>query len=172
MKHVHLFFAILLISIPCLSAAALTVVADLGGIPTAPFFEGINDLTEPKKMAYQPLTPKLKSQATVIDILPVSTSELTPGMVESRRLQLPGMRATFIVGDDALSRRWLHLKRDHLLQLNAIGLVTNVSHKAALDDLQQHAEGLELLPVSVSDLAQRLQLTHYPLLITEKGLEQ
>ena len=160
MKHVHLFFAILLISIPCLSAAALTVVADLGGIPTAPFFEGINDLTEPK------------SQATVIDILPVSTSELTPGMVESRRLQLPGMRATFIVGDDALSRRWLHLKRDHLLQLNAIGLVTNVSHKAALDDLQQHAEGLELLPVSVSDLAQRLQLTHYPLLITEKGLEQ
>lgn len=49
MKHVHLFFAILLISIPCLSAAALTVVADLGGIPTAPFFEGINDLTETKK---------------------------------------------------------------------------------------------------------------------------
>ncbi|MGT1662826.1 PFL_4695 family integrating conjugative element protein, partial [Salmonella enterica subsp. enterica serovar Typhimurium] len=56
--------------------------------------------------------------------------------------------------------------------LNAVGYVVNVASKAAWDDLQHQANGLELLPVSGSDLAVRLGISHYPVLISEKGLEQ
>lgn len=85
---------------------------------------------------------------------------------------MPGMRSIFLIGDDELSRRWLALRRDQLIQLNAVGYVVNVASKAAWDDLQHQANGLELLPVSGSDLAVRLRISHYPVLISEKGLEQ
>lgn len=146
--------------------AELTVVADLGGQSTATYFEGINNQgrgVEPEPFSAPEIT---------MTALPVTTPELTPGKVESKALSLSGMRPMFLIGDDELSRRWLSLRRDILVQLNAVGLVVNVASEAALNDLKKHAEGLDLVPVSGSDLAKRLGLTHYPVLLTEKGLEQ
>ncbi|CAI1911356.1 integrating conjugative element protein, PFL_4695 family [Serratia entomophila] len=148
--------------------AELTVVADLGGQSTATYLEGINNQSEGTALQ---ATPPPASVPPVMG-LPVSTPELTPGKVESRALALPGMRPMFLIGDDDLSRRWLSLRRDGLGQLNAVGLVVNVASEGALNDLKKHADGLELLPVSGSDLAKRLGLSHYPVLLTEKGLEQ
>ncbi|OMQ19575.1 integrating conjugative element protein [Serratia oryzae] len=148
--------------------AELRVIADLGGTSTAAYFEGINNQGATVAPSSEP-SPLSLSAATG---LPVSTPELTPGNVEARALSLPGMRPLFLIGDDDLSRRWLAMRRDALVQLNAVGLVVNVASEAALNDLKKHADGLELLPVSGSDLAKRLGLSHYPLLLTEKGLEQ
>lgn len=147
--------------------AELMVVADLGGQPTAAYFEGINNQG-------RGAVPQVESEvfSSSMRALPVTTPELTPGKVEPRTLSLPGMRPMFLIGDDDLSRRWLVLRRDVLGQLNAVGLVVNVANEGALIDLKKYADGLELLPVSGSDLAQRLGLTHYPVLLTEKGLEQ
>lgn len=58
------------------------------------------------------------------------------------------------------------------MALNAVGLVVNVVNEEALSNLKKHAPELELLPVSGSDLARRLGLSHYPVLLTDKGLEQ
>lgn len=146
--------------------AELTVVADLGGQPTATYFEGINNQGKATASQAEPLS------VIPLTVLPISTPELTPGKVEARALTLPGMRPMFLIGDDDLSRRWLSLRRDALVQLNAVGLVVNVASEGALNDLEKHADGLELLPVSGSDSAKRLGLTHYPVLLTEKGLEQ
>ncbi|CAI2038640.1 integrating conjugative element protein, PFL_4695 family [Serratia fonticola] len=146
--------------------ADLTVVADLGGQSTATYFEGINNQGNATASQAAPLS------VIPLTVLPVSTPELTPGKVEARALTLPGMRPMFLIGDDDLSRRWLSLRRDVLGQLNAVGLVVNVASEEALKDLKKHADGLELLPVSGSDLAKRLKLSHYPVLLTEKGLEQ
>ncbi|EKN3347119.1 integrating conjugative element protein [Yersinia ruckeri] len=148
--------------------AELIVVADLGGQPTATYFEGINNKGKATTSQSQ-AEPLSVIQLTV---LPISTPELTPGKVEARALTLPGMRPMFLIGDDDLSRRWLSLRRDALVQLNAVGLVVNVASEGAFNDLKKHADGLELLPVSGSDLAKRLGLSHYPVLLTEKGLEQ
>lgn len=146
--------------------AELTVVADVGGQSTATYFEGINNQGNATASQAAPLS------VIPLTVMPVSTPALTPGKVEARALTLPGMRPMFLIGDDDLSRRWLSLRRDVLGQLNAVGLVVNVASEGALNDLKKHADGLELLPVSGSDLATRLRLSHYPALLTEKGLEQ
>jgi integrating conjugative element protein (TIGR03765 family) len=66
------------------------------------------------------------------------------------------------------------LKRRHprLGQLNAVGLIVNVESKTALEGLRRIAPGLSMSPVSADDLAQRLGLKHYPVLITADSVEQ
>lgn len=153
--------------------AALTVVADLGGESTVPLFDAVNNETNeftPPRTLMPPLlsTPSV----TVVDMLPVSTPEMTPGRVENRRLKLTGMTPVFLLGDDALSRTWLELRRTDLQQLHATGLVVNVTGDASLRDMQTLVPGLTLLPASASDIARRLHLTNYPVLITADGLSQ
>lgn len=152
---------------------ALTVVANLGGESTAPMFDAVNkevnEFTPPLT-----LTP-LSSSATPVtadEMLPVSTPEMTPGRVEKRRCELTGMTPVFLVGDDALSRTWLEQRRADLQRLHATGLVVNVSDNAALLELQVRVPGVMLLPASGSDIARRLHLKNYPVLITADGLSQ
>ncbi|EKS0707590.1 integrating conjugative element protein [Salmonella enterica] len=161
--------------------AALTVVADLGGESTVPLFDAVNneisEFTPPRTLT--PPSPSA-SPVTVDEMLPVSTPEMTPGRVENRRSELTGMAPVFLVGDDALSRRWLEQRRGDLQQLHATGLVVNVTDGSALRGLQTLAlrglqtlaPGLTLLPASASDIARRLGLAHYPVLITADGLSQ
>jgi integrating conjugative element protein (TIGR03765 family) len=59
-----------------------------------------------------------------------------------------------------------------LRELGAAGLVVNVDSSAELDELRRLAPGLTLSPVSADDLAQRLGVRHYPVLITATGIEQ
>ena len=59
-----------------------------------------------------------------------------------------------------------------LRSLRATGLVVNVASEACFRVLQQQTGALTLLPVSGDDLAQRLQLSAYPELITDSGLSQ
>ncbi len=162
------FLLVLTLLFPGISQADLTVVADLGGQSTAEYFAGINNQGEEPPTS-QVLTLSTPDKASV---LPIRTPELSPGPLEVRSLSMPGMRSIFLIGDDDLSRRWLALRRDQLIQLNAVGYVVNITSGAAWNDLQAQAAGLELLPVSGSDLAVRLGISHYPVLISEKGLEQ
>ncbi|EDX2836317.1 integrating conjugative element protein [Salmonella enterica] len=153
--------------------ATLTVVADLGGESTVPLFDAVNnetnEFTPPSTLT--PPSPSA-SPVTVDEMLPVSTPEMAPGRVENRRSELTGMAPVFLVGDDALSRRWLAQRRGDLQRLHATGLVVNVTDGTALRDLQALAPGLTLLPASASDIARRLGLAHYPVLITADGLSQ
>lgn len=162
------FPLVLALLFPGISQAELTVVADLGGQSTAEYFAGINNQEEALSTS-QVLTLSTPDKASV---LPIRTPELSPGPLEARSLSMPGMRSIFLIGNDDLSRHWLALRRDRLVQLNAVGYVVNIVSKASWDDLQHQANGLELLPVSGSDLAVRLGISHYPVLISEKGLEQ
>ncbi|EIW4464908.1 integrating conjugative element protein [Salmonella enterica] len=157
------------------SMAALNVIADLGGESTAPLFDAINnennEFTPPRSLNSTE-TSAYPAPADISDMLPVTTPEMSAGKVESRELNLTGMTPVFLVGDDALSREWLALRRDELKRRHATGLVVNVSDKAALAELQQLIPGVTLLPASASEIARRLQLSHYPVLITSTGLAQ
>jgi integrating conjugative element protein (TIGR03765 family) len=97
---------------------------------------------------------------------------MSPGMVEPRTLKLPGIGALFLVGDDAQSLEWLSRNAELLSRRGAVGMVINVSSLASLQQLRQIAPDLQLAPVSGSDLARRLKLEHYPVLITEHSLSQ
>lgn len=157
------------------SMAALNVIADLGGESTAPFFDAVNneynEFTPPRSLN-SPEMSSTPAPADVSDMLPVTTPEMRAGKVEPRALTLTGMTPVFLVGDDPLSGEWLTLHHDELKRLHATGLVVNISDKAALTELQQRVPGVTLLPASASDIARRLQLSHYPVLITATGLTQ
>nr|WP_241770877.1 integrating conjugative element protein [Morganella morganii] len=144
----------------------LIVVADLGGQSTADYFAAIDPPPEPKNEA---LLLALSTPGT-LPVFLVRTPELSPGRQAARALALPGMPPVFIIGDDELSRRWLVSRRDQLRQDNAIGYAVNVTTETAWHELQVLAGGLTLLPVSGSDLAVRLKISHYPVLISERGL--
>lgn len=106
------------------------------------------------------------------DMLPVRSTLLTPGDVANRALDVPDLPPLFLIGDDARSRRWLQQRYPMLQDLNAVGLVVNVDTPTALGNLRQLAPALTLSPVSADDLAQRLELKHYPVLITAGAIEQ
>lgn len=152
-------------ALPFLSQADLNVVADLGGKSAAPFYEGINAEPRPQQQSIQP-------DYSEGSVLPVATPELTPGMVDPRALTLPDIGALFLIGDDGQSQEWLSRNAELLSRRGAVGMVVNVSSSASLQQLRLIAPDLQLAPVSGSDLARRLKLEHYPVLITEHSLSQ
>ncbi|CDL84214.1 integrating conjugative element protein [Xenorhabdus szentirmaii] len=150
--------------------AELNVIADLGGKDASPFYESINaEQHDASLPSAPPFSPDVAAEAAM---LPVSTPELSPGKVASRPLQLSGIGALFLIGDDPDSRRWLSQNAAQLKKLHAVGLVVNVRETAGLQSLRALAPDLLLSPASGTELARRLQLQHYPVLITDTQLSQ
>lgn len=150
----------------------LIVVADYGGEPARPYFVAIGMAGVPEEEGYVP-EPGAPAPISERDMLPVVSEQLSPGRVEPRALNLPpGTTPFFLVGDDDLSVAWLEQRLDALQSLNAVGLVVHVLNAEGLEQLRGMAEGLELRPVAGDDLAGRLGIQHYPVLITARGLEQ
>jgi len=104
-------------------------------------------------------------------MLPVRSARLSPGEEPRRVIRAPGLSPLFLVGDDDRSRTWLRQRHQTLRELRAVGLVVNVTTPDALSALRRLAPGLMLSPASGDDLAQRLGLRHYPVLITATGIE-
>lgn len=151
---------------PALTAAALHVIADVGGDDAAPFYGSINR----QDGTPQTLSPAAAPGQDEAAMLPVTTPELTPGVVGDRPLQLPGIGALFLVGEDPDSRAWLARNAAALAEHHAAGMVVNVTTIANLQALRELAPGVEMAPASGSELARRLRLDHYPVLIIDAGL--
>ncbi|WP_246218957.1 integrating conjugative element protein [Pseudomonas izuensis] len=105
-------------------------------------------------------------------VLPVHSTHLTPGVVPRRVLNLPGITPLFMVGQDSVSLEWLSQHAQALQDLGASGLAVEVADAQSLRRIQATAPGLSIWPVSGDDIAERLELGHYPVLITPTGLEQ
>ncbi|WP_338524000.1 integrating conjugative element protein [Pseudomonas batumici] len=129
------------------------------GLPLTPF--ALEEPNTPPSMPYNEA-----------DFLPIRSPSLRPGPVEPRAINLPGITALFLIGDDPRSHAWLQQRLPDLQRLGAVGLVVNVESMAALQALRNRAPGLSLNPVPGDDLAARLALTRYPVLITATAIEQ
>lgn len=105
-------------------------------------------------------------------ILPVRSPKMSPGRVEARALQMPGLKPFFLVGEEASSLEWLTANAERLTELGAAGLVVDVTDAGSLQHIQSLVPELTVMPVSGDDIAERLQLSHYPVLITATALEQ
>ncbi|MGC6360259.1 integrating conjugative element protein [Bisgaard Taxon 45] len=159
------FGLVSLVSLPV--HAELQVIADLGGESAVRFYEPIQPIIDETSP-----TPSIPSVLSEADLLPIVSHFMTPGAVESQKFDLPGMLPIFLVGEDVLSQQWLSVNRDKLLQMQAMGMVVHVSNLESLNRLREIAGPLPLMPVSGDDLAQRLHLTHYPILIDSRGFHQ
>ncbi|MFS2068387.1 integrating conjugative element protein [Pseudomonas sp. CT11-2] len=105
-------------------------------------------------------------------LLPVRSSQLSPGQVASRRLEMPGLKPFFLVGDDPQSLDWLRQRAAELQAMGAVGLAVEVADIDGLSRIRAAAPGLNILPVNGNDIAIRLQIEHYPFLVTATSLEQ
>lgn len=106
------------------------------------------------------------------DVFPVVSKHLSPGFIGARGVDVPGLNPVFMVGNDSLSRNWLRANKNLLQRLKATGLVVNAASPESLHDLCALADGLILLPVTGDDLADLVELAHYPVLITPTYVEQ
>ncbi|MBF8791572.1 integrating conjugative element protein [Pseudomonas monteilii] len=144
--------------------AVLTVVEDLGGSSALPYYQDIDP--EPTRTA--PVVTGVRAGGAY----PVITPELSPGLVQERVINAAGLQPMFIVGDDPTSQAWLKQKLSALQGLQAVGLAVNVSNAARLQEIRRWAPELQVMPVPASDIAGRLGLQHYPVLITATTLQQ
>ncbi|EOU9986288.1 integrating conjugative element protein [Yersinia enterocolitica] len=152
----------------------LIVVEDHGGTSVLPYYQALDlpprrDQPGPPRISVPPSGGKTFSEA---DMLPVRSERLSPGDEPRRVIQAPGLTPVFLIGDDERSRAWLLERKAALNEISAIGLVVNVGSAESLAELRKLAPELTLSPVSGDDLAQRLGLRHYPVLITASGIEQ
>lgn len=148
--------------------AELNVIADLGGESAVRFYEALQP-DETMVQAYPNSVPATLSER---DILPIVSHRMTPGKVQSVQMNLPGMLPIFLVGTDNLSRNWLRENYLYLRKIGAMGLVVSVKTTQELDELRQLVPELTLMPTPGDDLASRLNLAHYPALLTAEGLSQ
>lgn len=142
----------------------LTVVEDRGGASALPYYQDI----EPEPTSSPPVVTGVRAGGA----FPVTTPELSPGPVQGRVINAAGLQPMFIVGDDPTSQAWLKKKLPQLQQLQAVGLAVNVSNAARLEEMRRWAPGLQVMPVPATDIAGRLRLQHYPVLITATTLQQ
>ncbi|MGU1062166.1 integrating conjugative element protein [Pseudomonas aeruginosa] len=151
----------------------LIIVEDRGGTSALPYYEALK--LQPRAGQQSPRIEIPRPPATAFseaDMLPVRSMRLSPGDVPRRTIEAPGLPPLFLVGDDERSRAWLRQRASRLQALGAMGLVVNVESAQALAALRALAPGLSLSPIYGDDLAERLALQHYPVLITATGIEQ
>ena len=151
----------------------LIVVEDKGGTSALPYYRALNPQdAQPGQPAMPQPVPRIGNPADAeAAMLPVRSARLTPGDEPRRVIRAPGLTPLFLVGDDDRSRAWLKQRGKDLQALRAVGLVVNVATPDALAALRRLAPGVMLSPASGDDLAQRLGLKHYPVLITATGIE-
>ncbi len=153
----------------------LIIVHDGGGVSALPYYRALN--LQPPDGGHSAQVPEATVPASPrgsyreADLLPVRSKRLTPGSVVGRAIRAPGLTPMFLLGDDERSRAWLRSHVERLRALHAVGFVVQVDSEAALKSLRQLAPDLALTPASGDDLAQRLGLTHYPVLITATAIE-
>lgn len=157
------------------SSPPLIVVEDHGGVSALPYYRALNLLPDAAStLSAHPVVPPPVAPAPLVTdaaMLPVRSAALTPGDVPRRVIRAPGLSPVFVIGDDTRSRAWLQQHLSTLRDLHAVGLVVNVESPAALDALRRLAPGMTLVPTPGDDLARRLGLHHYPVLITATGIE-
>ncbi len=165
MKIIFQTFALMLVSLPVV--AQPEVIADFGGREI-----GLKLPHEQlKEVAASTPIPKLIVKPSLANRFPI-TSSLQVGVINNREHSVPVSRPFFIVGADNQSTRWLSANRMHLAGIHALGFVTNVKSQADVETLQAYAEDLTLHALPIDEIAERFDLTRYPVLITQKEILQ
>jgi len=172
-KLLYIRYGLLLIGMalaPLTAGAAVTVIYDSGATrPLAPFLESL----DAAPLTKLPMTgaPKLGA-ADMKALLPIRSPGLSPGPVQARSHDRPFSRPFFLIGSDDRSRQWLLKHRDRLKAIGAVGMLVQAE---SLEDLRTTAElsrGLPIMPASGADMAAALHISHYPVLVMSRGIEQ
>lgn len=150
----------------------LTIAGDQPSDYTRPHFQAARPSISNGAQPDRAMHADLSAFADEAWILPIRSSHLSPGQITSRTLDMPSLRPFLLVGDDPQSLAWLRQRATELQEMGAAGLAVEVADTEALVRIRAAAPGITILPVNGNDIATRLQIEHYPVLITATSLEQ
>ncbi|QJI37075.1 integrating conjugative element protein [Pseudomonas sp. ADAK13] len=171
MKRISLICYFILLLAP-FAQPELIVAGDQPSDFTRPHFQVVRPPINNKILPDRAMHADLSTFADEAWILPVRSSHLSPGQITSRALNMPGLQPFFLVGGDPQSLTWLRQRAAELQEMGAAGLAVEVADNEALARIRAAAPGVTILPVNGNDIAARLQIEHYPVLITATSLEQ
>jgi integrating conjugative element protein (TIGR03765 family) len=158
--------------IPTARVSALEVIYDSGNTrPIRPFLEAFDATDSSPVEATKPATLQLGA-ADLKNLLPIRSPGLTPGRVQARSHDRPFARPFFLIGSDASSRQWLQDHQARLAEIGAVGMLVQADTREDLQVIAELARGIPILPASATDIGQTLEIRHYPVLISAKGIEQ
>ncbi|MFW0756417.1 integrating conjugative element protein [Pseudomonas sp. H11T01] len=152
--------------------AELTVVGDSPDKVTLPYFHVTGAQMSDRALPDRAMHADLSTFTDEAWILPVRSSQLSPGPITPRTLNMPGLQPFFLVGGDPQSLTWLRQRSAGLRDIGAVGLAVEVADTQSLARIRAAAPGLTILPVNGNEIAVRLQIEHYPVLIRATALEQ
>jgi integrating conjugative element protein (TIGR03765 family) len=171
MKRIPLTCYCILLLAP-FAQAELSVVGDSPDDVTLPYLHVTGAQMSARAQPDRVMHADLSTVTDEAWILPVRSSQLSPGPITPRTLNMPGLQPFFLVGDDPQSLLWLRQHAVGLREMGAAGLAVEVADTESLARIRAAAPGLTILPVNGNEIAIRLQIEHYPVLITATALEQ
>ena len=158
-------------------AASPTVISDRGGIEIKellnPPGESVESVEELTRLHNDPET--MKDGLLSAGLYPVYSESLTVGPIgQSEATDIPSYLLTmpfFIVGYDRVSANWMIENLDILVENHAVGLVVNIETPEQMKELMRITQNrVALTPVQGDDLAETLNLRHYPAYIDHQGV--
>ncbi len=106
-------------------------------------------------------------------ILPIVTPELSFGRVEKRQVNFPQLKSPVcVIGSDDRSLAWLVEYHEQLKKIGARCILVQARTRSDLERVAKFAAGIPVLPFQGSELASYFDIKHYPVLISQRWIEQ
>jgi integrating conjugative element protein (TIGR03765 family) len=175
----EILIVLICIILPPSSFAELTVIKDSGG--TIPVESYLSDVKVPDQSTQTALLQMLKRNAEKLKnisnsntikfnkLLFPAKSNFTVGDVKKHRLQEEQAKRLqsltfYVVGDDERSIKWLKTNAEYFKKIGALGFLTNVDSRDRVVAIE-HDTGMNLMIVSLDDLASIVGTSNYPFLV-------
>ena len=108
------------------------------------------------------------------DLLPIKTELLSPGIVK-KDMNNKGKATTkpfCIIGYDKSSLDWIKQFQSTLVAERAVCFIVNVETENELEKIIDLLDGVPWQLLEANELAQKLEIEHYPVLVSRFGVEQ
>ena len=116
---------------------------------------------------------KLTPEEYYKSLLPIKTIGMQPGVITNMKRKFPNIeRPIFIIGSDELSMSWLKENKEILIEIDALGMLVEVSNIDDLKKIGTLGNGLTISPMNGVQVSEFLGIDKYPILITRDGYEQ
>ena len=105
--------------------------------------------------------------------LPVTTSKLTPGIVKARQVRFDQLATPVcIIGSDKRSLAWIKKYQSVLLKKNVLCWLVSAENLAEVQQVVTALSGVSMSPANGDEIAKFFSIKHYPVLITQRFIEQ
>lgn len=167
---------ILLISIDANAYDELIVLGDVG--KTTPASEYYNNVSLNKVRVNEGKVNRLLLTARKgisEDIFfPLTSAKMRPGFLKGHRFKSrkKGVKPFAVVGMDELSKKWLEMRKDKLIELKAPIFVVEARSVEQIKSLPSLFKGLKFVAANGDGLATDLRVNSYPFLVMSSGVWQ